>query len=56
MTDVVAANPPADPAVQAELARAEWRAFWPLPFVAGLGDTATSLHIYSMGSFFQPLQ
>jgi MFS family permease len=37
-------------------ARAEWRAYWPLPFVAALGGSSTSLHIYSMGPFFQPLQ
>jgi MFS family permease len=56
VTDITAGNPPADPAVQAELARAEWRSYWPLPFVAALGGSATSIHIYSMGAFFQPLQ
>jgi MFS family permease len=56
VTDIATGNPPADPSVQAKLARAEWRAYWPLPFVAALGGSATSLHIYSMGSFFQPLQ
>ena len=54
MTDIATGNPPADPSAQAALARAEWRAYWPLPFVAALGGSATSIHIYSMGSFFQP--
>jgi MFS family permease len=56
VTDIAAANPPADPSRKAELARTEWKAWWPLPFVAALGGSATSIHIYSMGSFFQPLQ
>lgn len=56
MTDIASGNPPSDPAIQTELARAEWRAYWPLPFVAALGGSATSIHIYSMGAFFQPLQ
>lgn len=37
-------------------ARAEWRASWPLPFVAAFGGTVASIHIYSMGPFFEPLQ
>jgi MFS family permease len=37
-------------------ARAEWRASWPLPFVAAFGGTVASIHVYSMGPFFEPLQ
>lgn len=37
-------------------AGAEWRAFWPLPFVAAFGGTIASIHVYSMGPFFEPLQ
>ena len=56
MTDALTAPPSADTDRQRADARVEWRAYWPLPFVAALGGSSTSIHIYSMGSFFQPLQ
>lgn len=56
MTDVLTGSRPAAASAKAELASEEWRAHWPLPFVAALGGSSTSIHIYSMGSFFQPLQ
>ena len=37
-------------------ARDEWRHFWLLPLVASLGNSASVLHIYSLGPFIRPLQ
>ena len=58
MTGVSTSAPAGGAAIKADGAdaSAEWRAYWPLPFVAALGGSATSIHIYSMGPFFQPLQ
>lgn len=37
-------------------AAAEWRNFWFLPLVAGLGYATSVLHVYSIGAFIGPLQ
>ncbi len=39
-----------------ENARTEWRGARPLPFVAAFGGTIASIHVYSIGPFFEPLQ
>ena len=39
-----------------ENARTEWRGARPLPFVADFGGTIASIHVYSIGPFFEPLQ
>ncbi len=36
-------------------AREEWKAFWTLPLAAGLGNTGSVIHIYSLGAFMAPL-
>lgn len=40
---------------QSQVAREEWRRYWILPVVAALGNSASVLHIYSLGPFMQPL-
>jgi MFS family permease len=35
---------------------AEWRHFWPLPVAGALGYATAVLHLYSIGSFIEPLQ
>lgn len=34
----------------------EWQAYWYLPLVAALGYATSTLFVYSMGPFFEPLQ
>ena len=34
----------------------EWRAYWYLPLVAGIGYTAPLLYAYALGPFVEPLQ
>ncbi|VXB99566.1 membrane hypothetical protein [Brevundimonas sp. G8] len=41
--------------IQSQAAKEEWRQFWILPVVAALGNSASVLHIYSLGPFMQPL-
>jgi MFS family permease len=36
-------------------AREEWKAYWTLPLAAGLGNTGSVIHIYSLGAFMAPL-
>lgn len=40
----------------ASTATNEWRRFWPLPLVAALGYATSTLHIYGLGPFIEPLQ
>jgi MFS family permease len=37
-------------------AATEWRRFWFLPLVAGLGYASSVLHIYGIGPYIEPLQ
>jgi MFS family permease len=37
-------------------AAAEWRGYWYLPLVAGIGYTAPLLYAYALGPFVEPLQ
>ncbi len=36
--------------------RAEWQAYWPLPFVAALGYATSVIFVYALGPFIQPIQ
>lgn len=36
-------------------AREEWKAYWTLPLAAGLGNTGSVIHVYSLGAFIAPL-
>ncbi len=36
-------------------AREEWKRHWTLPLAAGLGNTGSVIHIYSLGAFMAPL-
>lgn len=36
-------------------AREEWKAYWPLPLAAGLGNVGSIIHIYALGAFMAPL-
>lgn len=36
--------------------RAEWRAYWPLPFAAAAGQATAAVHTYSLGIFMKPLE
>ena len=37
-------------------AKAEWRRYWPLPFIAAAGYSTASMHSYGIGVFIEPLQ
>ncbi len=37
-------------------AAAEWRGYWYLPFVAGMGYTVTQLYAYALGPIIEPIQ
>src|SRR5690606_19116826 len=37
-------------------AKAEWAKYWSLPLVAALGYSVSSLHLYGLGPFMEPLQ
>jgi MFS family permease len=37
-------------------AAAEWRGYWFLPFVAGLGYSVTQLYAYALGPIIEPIQ
>lgn len=36
-------------------AREEWKTYWTLPLAAGLGNTGSVIHIYTLGAFMAPL-
>ena len=36
-------------------AREEWKTSWTLPLAAGLGNTGSVIHIYTLGAFMAPL-
>lgn len=43
-------------AAQKAGAAAEWKRYWYLPLVAGLGYTATQLYAYALAPFIEPIQ
>jgi nitrate/nitrite transporter NarK len=41
---------------RAKTAAAEWKGFWYLPVVSGLGYSTAVLHTYGLGPFIEPIQ